>query len=89
MPILLFLVLIDLIISQLSCKPLNLLLLGEERAMSLGLSVTVVRYYLIFSASLLAGSITAFCGPIAFLGVAVPHLSCYHTLHLLQQLPNS
>lgn len=74
MPVLLFLVLLGLVISQLSCKPLNLLLLGEERAMSLGLSVTVVRCYLILSASLLAGSITAFCGPIAFLGVAVPHL---------------
>mgnify|MGYP001804952387 FL=1 len=40
----------------------------------MGLSVTAVRCYLVFSASLLAGSITAFCGPIAFLGVAVPHL---------------
>ena len=74
MPILLTFVLVGLVISQLSCKPLNLLLLGEEQAMSLGLSVTAVRGYLIFSASLLAGSITAFCGPIAFLGVAVPHL---------------
>ena len=74
MPILLTVVIVGLLISQLSCKPLNLLLLGEEQAMSLGLSVTVVRCYLIFSASLLAGSITAFCGPIAFLGVAVPHL---------------
>lgn len=74
MPMLLSVVCIGLVISQISCKPLNLLLLGEEQAMSLGLSVTVVRCYLIFSASLLAGSITAFCGPIAFLGVAVPHL---------------
>ncbi|MEM9976121.1 MAG: iron ABC transporter permease [Cyanobacteria bacterium P01_D01_bin.2] len=74
MPILLTFVFVGLLISQLSCKPLNLLLLGEERAMGLGLSVTAVRCYLIFSASLLAGSITAFCGPIAFLGVAVPHL---------------
>ncbi|MEA5466249.1 iron ABC transporter permease [Leptothoe sp. PORK10 BA2] len=74
MPILLSVVCIGLVIAQLSCKPLNLLLLGEEQAMSLGLSVTVVRCYLIFSASLLAGSITAFCGPIAFLGLAVPHL---------------
>ncbi|MEM9265465.1 MAG: iron ABC transporter permease [Cyanobacteria bacterium P01_F01_bin.13] len=74
MPILLSVVLLGLGISQLTYKPLNLLLLGEEQAISLGLSVTVVRCYLIVSASLLAGSITAFCGPIAFLGVAVPHL---------------
>ena len=74
MPILLSVVTIGLLISHLACKPLNLLLLGEEHAVSLGLSITVVRGYLIFSASLLAGSITAFCGPIAFLGVAVPHL---------------
>ena len=74
MPMLLAVVTVGLVIAQLACKPLNLLLLGEEQAMSLGLSITVVRCYLILSASLLAGSITAFCGPIAFLGVAVPHL---------------
>ncbi|MBE9069867.1 iron ABC transporter permease [Leptolyngbya cf. ectocarpi LEGE 11479] len=74
MPILLSVIFIGLLMAQLFCKPLNLLLLGEEQAMSLGLSVTVVRCYLVLSASLLAGSITAFCGPIAFLGVAVPHL---------------
>ncbi len=81
MPILLSMVSVGLIISQFACKPLNLLLLGEEQAISLGLSITIVRCYLIFSASLLAGSITAFCGPIAFLGVAVPHLgrSLFHT----------
>ncbi|MEM6254227.1 MAG: iron ABC transporter permease [Cyanobacteria bacterium P01_D01_bin.156] len=74
MPWLLSIVVVGLVISQLSCNPLNLLLLGEEQAMSLGLSIVLVRCYLIFSASLLAGGITAFCGPIAFLGVAVPHL---------------
>ncbi|MFG6101039.1 iron ABC transporter permease [Leptothoe sp. EHU-05/26/07-4] len=74
LPILLSVVIFGLAIAQLTCKPLNLLLLGEEQAISLGLSMTMVRCYLIFSASLLAGSVTAFCGPIAFLGVAVPHL---------------
>ena len=73
-PILLSVVLLGLGIAQLTCKFLNLLLLGEEQAISLGLSITAVRGYLIFSASLLAGGVTAFCGPIAFLGVAVPHL---------------
>ncbi|MGD1855172.1 MAG: iron chelate uptake ABC transporter family permease subunit, partial [Leptolyngbyaceae cyanobacterium] len=74
MPVLLSFVLFGLVTALLSYKSLNLLLLGEEQAMSLGLSVTAVRCYLVFSSSLLAGSITAFCGPIAFLGVAVPHL---------------
>ncbi|MEA5515892.1 iron ABC transporter permease [Nodularia sp. UHCC 0506] len=55
-------------------KSLNVLLLGESYAMSLGLAVERTRFWLIMSASILAGTITAFCGPIAFLGVSVPHL---------------
>jgi iron complex transport system permease protein len=55
-------------------KPLNALLLGETYARTLGLNVARARVWLIVSASLLAGTVTAFCGPIAFLGVAVPHL---------------
>jgi iron complex transport system permease protein len=74
LPILLLVIGLGLGLAQLLCKPLNLLLLGEEQALSLGLSVKVMRGYLILSSSLLAGVVTAFCGPIAFLGVAVPHL---------------
>ncbi|MCX7595430.1 MAG: iron ABC transporter permease [Fischerella sp.] len=55
-------------------KPLNALLLGESYARSLGLTVQKARFSIISSASILAGAITAFCGPIAFLGVAIPHL---------------
>lgn len=55
-------------------KILNLMLLGEMQAIALGLSVQLARFWAIASASVLAGSVTAFCGPIAFLGVAVPHL---------------
>ncbi len=55
-------------------KPLNALLLGEEYAQSLGVEVKAVRRLLLLAASILAGGITAFCGPIAFLGIAVPHL---------------
>lgn len=59
----------------LSCiKNLNSLLLGEQYARSLGMSVNRNRALLILSTSLLAGSITAFAGPIAFIGLAVPHL---------------
>ncbi|MEM9542254.1 MAG: iron ABC transporter permease [Cyanobacteria bacterium P01_E01_bin.42] len=72
--ILLPMVAIGLFISGLLCGSLNLLLLGDEQARSLGLSVQAVRTGIVLSAALLAGTVTAFCGPVAFLGVAVPHL---------------
>lgn len=56
-------------------KPLNALLLGENYARSLGVRVKSVRFWIIVSASLLAGGVTAFCGPIAFIGIAVPHMA--------------
>ncbi len=55
-------------------KPLNALLLGEAYARSMGLNVRTARWWVIANASVLAGVITAFCGPIAFIGIAVPHL---------------
>jgi iron complex transport system permease protein len=67
-------VLLALAIAWLSAKPLNALLLGEAYARSLGLTVQRARFLILTSASILAGAITAFCGPIAFIGVAVPHL---------------
>lgn len=67
-------VLVALIIAWLSAKPLNALLLGEAYARSLGLTVQRARFWILTSAAVLAGAITAFCGPIAFIGVAVPHL---------------
>ncbi|HLP41943.1 MAG TPA: iron ABC transporter permease [Fibrobacteria bacterium] len=63
-----------LLLALAASKPLNLLLLGETQARSLGLSVPVSRAVLLAATSLLAGSVTAFCGPIAFIGLAVPHL---------------
>lgn len=74
MPLLLPVIALGLGGSQLLHKALNLLLLGEAQAQSIGLSVNRTRCLLIFSSSLLSGSVTAFCGPIAFVGVAVPHL---------------
>ncbi|NJN61704.1 MAG: iron ABC transporter permease [Coleofasciculaceae cyanobacterium RL_1_1] len=56
-------------------NPLNLLLLGETTARSLGLSVRAIFIGTIISTAILVGAVTAFCGPIAFLGIAVPHLS--------------
>lgn len=69
------LVLIGLVISVGLTKPLNLLILGEKQASQLGISVKSVRILIILSASLLTGIITAFCGPIAFIGLAVPNIA--------------
>ena len=64
-----------LIISFLSSKLLDALLLGENYARSMGLTAQRARVIIICSTSLLAGSITAFCGPIGFIGIAVPHMA--------------
>jgi iron complex transport system permease protein len=55
-------------------KPLNALLLGEAYARSMGVNVRRIRAGIVASTALLAGAVTAFCGPIGFLGIAVPHL---------------
>jgi len=67
-------VLIGLALCAAHVKPLNALLLGGAYARSMGLNVRRTRFWLIGSTSLLAGVVTAFCGPIGFLGIAVPHL---------------
>lgn len=68
-------VLIGLLISLSSLKALDSLLLGESYAKSIGLNIKKARYTIILATSILAGSITAFAGPIAFVGMAVPHLA--------------
>ena len=56
-------------------KPLNALLLGEKYAQSIGVNYKKTRFLIILATSILAGSITAFAGPIAFIGLAVPHMA--------------
>ena len=56
-------------------KPLNLLLLGENYARTMGLNIQRTRTLLFLSTVLLAGTVTAFCGPVGFIGLAVPHLA--------------
>lgn len=68
-------VITGLTMSFFCAKPLNALLLGEQYAVSMGVNVRQARWWIISSASLLAGCVTAFCGPIGFLGVAVPHFA--------------
>lgn len=59
-----------------SCiKPLNALLLGERYAASMGINFNRTRLIIIIATSILAGSITAFAGPVAFIGLAVPHIA--------------
>ncbi len=61
-------------ISLFTSKMLNSLLLGLDYARTMGLNVKRARWLIILSTSLMAGTVTAFCGPIGFLGIAVPHL---------------
>lgn len=58
-------------------KPLDAMLMGERYAESLGTRVKRVRFLALALASLLAGAVTGFCGPIGFLGIAAPHLCRY------------
>ncbi len=66
---------IGLVVTVAIIKPLNALLLSENYARSMGVNIKSSRLLIILSTSLLAGSVTAFCGPIAFIGLAVPHLT--------------
>jgi iron complex transport system permease protein len=67
-------VVLGLFISMATIKMLNLMLLGENYARSMGLNVQMTRFLVFLSTSILAGSVTAFCGPISFVGIAVPHI---------------
>lgn len=66
---------LGLLLSLYTLKALNALLLGENYAKTLGIKFTQTKYILIIATAILAGSITAYVGPIAFIGLAVPHLA--------------
>ena len=68
-------ILVGLVLAIALIKPLNLLLLGENYARTMGLDITRSRRMIFASTTLLAGTVTAFCGPIGFIGLAVPHLA--------------
>ena len=68
-------VIIGLLLSFVLIKPLDALLLGENYARGVGISVNRTRIWVIISTALVAGTLTAFAGPIAFIGVAVPHMA--------------
>ncbi len=66
---------LGLFLSLLLTKPLNALLLGENYAKNLGININRSRLLIILLTGILTADVTAFCGPVAFLGLAVPHLS--------------
>ena len=75
MQALLPIILLGLIMAMMLHKRLDVLLLGENYARGLGVSVIQTRFFIILATGLLAGGITAFTGPIAFIGVAIPHIA--------------
>ncbi len=64
-----------LLLAVATVKPLNLLLMGEQYARTMGLNLRRSRFMLFLSTTLLAGTVTAFCGPIGFIGLAMPHIA--------------
>jgi iron complex transport system permease protein len=68
-------VVVGVVLSVVAIKPLNMLLLGENYARTMGLNIGRSRLIIFLSTTLLAGSVTAFCGPIGFIGLAMPHLA--------------
>lgn len=68
-------VLAGMLLAVLTIKPLNMLLFGEEYAVTMGLNIRRSRGLLFLSTTLLAGTVTAFCGPIGFIGLAMPHVT--------------
>lgn len=75
LPILAVAVGIGMVLAVATIKPLNLLLLGEEYAVTMGYDSRRGRTMILISTALLAGSVTAFCGPIGFIGLALPHVA--------------
>lgn len=68
-------IIVGLVISVLLIKPLNILLLGENYARTMGLNIKRTRFMVTLTTVLLAGTVTAYCGPIGFIGLAVPHVA--------------
>lgn len=68
-------IVVGLAMAVATIKPMNMLLAGERYAASMGLNISRSRNLILISTTLLAGTVTAFCGPIGFVGIAVPHIA--------------
>ncbi len=72
-------IVVSLLLSWTILPRLNLMLLGENYASSMGVNVKKTRLTMMIATGLLAGCVTAFCGPVSFIGLAVPHISRWLT----------
>lgn len=75
LPVFAIIVAVGLVLSMMLVKPLNALLLGDDYARSLGIPIKAVRNLLLLATGILTAVTTAFCGPVAFIGLAVPHIA--------------
>lgn len=75
LPIFVMVVVVGLVLSVLLVKPLNLFLLGDNYARNLGVNINRLRNLLLLATGILSAGVTAYCGPIAFIGLAVPHIA--------------
>ncbi len=75
LPVFAGIVAVGLLLSMMLVKPLNALLLGDDYARSLGIPIKAVRNLLLLATGILTAVTTAFCGPVAFIGLAVPHIA--------------
>ena len=75
LPVFTIMICVGLILAILLVKPLNIILLGDNYARNLGISMQWVRNVLLVATGLLTAVVTAFCGPIGFIGLAVPHIA--------------
>jgi len=82
---------VGLLMSLLSVKLLNVFMVGENYARSMGMNIRTTRILLFTSTSLLAGTVTAFCGPIGFIGIVIPHIGrmLFRTANHMVLLPGS
>ena len=69
------LILMGVVLGVATIKPMNILLLGETYARTSGINLQRTRRFVLLSTTLLAGTVTAFCGPIGFVGIAAPHIA--------------
>lgn len=75
LPVFAAIVAVGLALSMILIKPLNAMLLGDDYARSLGIPIKAVRNLLLLATGILTAVTTAFCGPVAFIGLAVPHIA--------------
>ena len=69
------LIVVGVVLGVATIKPMNILLLGETYARTSGINLQRTRRFVLLSTTLLAGTVTAFCGPIGFVGIAAPHIA--------------